>query len=149
MIGEGRKSVQKVVIPATLEALRQISEVVEAYLAQVDGIPDAEIFTYNIVLAVHELCTNIVTHAYAGEADTIAVELWLEENPLRLIVSVRDNAPRIFDEDGWRAPNLDEPKEHGLGIWLIKELMDEVNYKPAPGNNRWRLVKQIPRRLEN
>lgn len=134
----------QIVIPATLEALRQVSETVEGYLAQVDGIEEPEIITYNIVLAVHELCTNIVTHAYAGEAGTIRVGLALEENPLRLVVSVQDSAPRIFDRDGWTAPNLDEPKEHGLGIWLIQQLMDEVDYQPAAGNNRWRLVKQIP-----
>lgn len=135
----------KIVIPATLEALRQVSATIEDYLAQIDGVEEPEIFTYNVVLAAQELCTNIVTHGYAGEAGTIAVDLLLEGDPLRLVVSVRDNAPRIFDEEGWTAPNLDEPKVHGLGIWLIQQLMDEVSYQPAPGNNRWRLVKQIPR----
>lgn len=136
----------QIVIPATLEALRQVSETIEGYLAQVDGIEEPEIVIYNIVLAVQELCTNIVTHGYAGTSGTIAVDLGLAQAPLRLIISVRDNAPRIFDKAGWTAPNLDEPKEHGLGIWLIQQLMDEVNYQPAPGNNRWRLVKQIPQR---
>lgn len=134
------------VTPATLEALRQVSAAIEGYLAQVDGVEEPETVTYNVVLAVQELCTNIVKHGYAGEAGTIAVNLLLEGNPLRLVVSVQDSAPRIFDEDGWSAPNLDEPKEHGLGIWLIHQLMDEVSYQPAPGNNRWRLVKQIPQR---
>jgi serine/threonine-protein kinase RsbW len=136
----------QIVVPATLEALRQVSEAVEDFLAQVDGIEEAEIVTYNIVLAIYELCTNIVTHAYAGEVGTIGLNLLLEESPLCLVVSVRDAAPRVFDEEGWTAPDLDEPKEHGLGIWLIKQLMDEVNYQPSPGNNRWRLVKQIPQR---
>jgi len=138
---------EQIVVFATLEALRGVSEAVESYLAQIDKIEDAEIVTYNIVLAVHELCTNIVTHAYAGEPGTIAIDLRLEEDPLRLVVSTQDKAPHIFDKEGWTAPNLAEPQEHGLGIWLIQQLMDEVNYQPAPGNNRWRLVKEIPQHL--
>jgi len=136
----------QIVIPATLETLRQVSATIEDYLAQIDRIEEPEIVTYNIVLAVQELCTNIVTHGYAGTSGKIAVDLELAEAPLRLVISVQDNAPHIFDKAGWTAPNLDEPKEHGLGIWLIQQLMDEVDYQPAPGNNRWRLVKQIPQR---
>jgi serine/threonine-protein kinase RsbW len=137
------KSVQ-IVVPATLVALHQVSDGIEKYLAMFDGLPDSKNFTYNVVLAVHELCANIVTHAYAGEPGVIGVGLLMKQRPPSLIVSVYDNAPRIFDEAGWKSPNLDDPPEHGLGIWLIKQLMDEVIYSPAPGNNRWCLVKHIP-----
>lgn len=140
----GSKQAVRVVVPATLEALREVSQAIERFVAGISGIADAEIITYNIVLAVHELCTNIVTHGYDGQAGDIAVGLEFTDSPPCLVVSVHDSAPRVFDEAGWQAPNLDEPKEHGLGIWLIKQLMDDVRYQPGAGNNRWQLRKVLP-----
>jgi len=139
----------RLVVPATLEALREISQAIEKFLGGVEAIEDREIFTYNVVLAVQELCANIVQHGYAGQAGTIAVHLQTGGQPLGLTVTVEDKAPRIFDETRWLAPNLDEPKERGLGIWLIKQLMDEVIYQPASGNNRWQLKVAVPVQPDN
>lgn len=134
----------RLTVPATLEALREISQAIEEFLGRVEAMEEREVVTYNVVLAVQELCANIVQHGYAGQAGTIAVHLQTGGRPLGLTVTVEDKAPRIFDEAGWLAPNLNEPKEHGLGIWLIKQLMDEVIYQPAAGNNRWQLKVALP-----
>jgi anti-sigma regulatory factor (Ser/Thr protein kinase) len=40
-------------------------------------------------------------------------------------------------------PNLEQPGERGMGIFLIRQLMDEVVYEPQPGANYWRLRKQL------
>lgn len=139
-----RESSFHLTVPATLEELRKISQAIEEFLGGVEAMEERETVTYNVVLAVQELCANIVQHGYAGQAGTIAIRLQTGGRPLGLTVTVEDKAPRVFDEAGWLAPNLDEPKEHGLGIWLIKQLMDEVSYQPELGNNRWQLKLALP-----
>ena len=42
------------------------------------------------------------------------------------------------------APDSDEPPEHGLGIWLITRMMDEVVYQALPNVNQWQLTKSFP-----
>ena len=42
------------------------------------------------------------------------------------------------------APQLGELQEHGFGLFLVRELMDEVAYQADATGNRWKLVKRFP-----
>jgi len=58
-------------------------------------------------------------------------------------------AGRAFDFDSSGTPDLDRyvetSRKGGLGLYLIRKIMDEVNYRSSKGENRLRLVKTIPR----
>lgn len=131
------------VLPTELAELATLDGRVQQLLASAPPFADAEAVSYNIWLSLHELCVNIIGHAYEEASGTIQVEMKLHASPLAVEIVTVDQGPHVFDFGAWRAPDLDDPPIHGLGIFLIHQLMDVVEYTPAPGNNRWRLVKLL------
>lgn len=127
--------------PARHDHLRAISSFV------MDAIKDSPFDSrqrYAIDLAVDEACSNVIDHAYSGdEQGEIRIKLELDERGLRLSIQ-DDGAP--FDPDCVIEPDLTSPLEtrceRGLGVYLIRNLMDEVTYDfSSPGVNRVTLVK--------
>ena len=129
-------------IPADLRYLPVVGACLGAILQRTDEIPDPDTLRYNMELAVQEACTNIVEHAYAGQTGRVLVQITLDTIPRRLVVDLRDTG-KSFDPDQVVEPNLDDIQIRGYGLFLIKELMDEVNYNPGPKDNHWRLVKNL------
>jgi len=96
--------------------------------AQAAGFSAEDIFA--LKLAISETCSNVVRHAYEGADDKdIVVSVSIEEDVFSL--TVRDFGKK-FDFSRHKAPNLDKPSEGGYGIYLIRELMDEVEYDTSP-----------------
>ncbi len=130
-------------LPANYTYLHLLSDCIADLLKLVEGDADAEGLLYSIQLAAHEVCTNIVGHAYGDVNDgRIGIKIALEFTPPRLIIELKD-AGRPFEEEKYTAPNLDEVRVHGYGLFLTHSLMDEVTYTPTPGHNRWYLVKNL------
>ena len=96
--------------------------------AQAAGFSTEDIFA--LKLAVSETCTNVIRHAYEGADDKdIIVSVGIEGDTLSL--TVRDFGKK-FDLSGYQPPDLDKPSEGGYGIYLTRELMDEVEYDSSP-----------------
>ena len=100
---------------------------------------------YAVQLAVDEAATNIIEHGYCctGEGDfTVTCET--EADGLRVIL--HDHAPP-FNPDEIPPPNTDAPleelKPRGIGVFLIRKMMDEVNYEfNTEKGNRLTLFKR-------
>ncbi|MFP4439731.1 MAG: ATP-binding protein [Chloroflexaceae bacterium] len=130
-------------LPAAYKYLKLLSGCIEELLTSVAGIADREVVTYNVQLAAHEVCTNIVEHAYAGNPDgCIAITLTLHPDPPQMTMDFRDTG-RTFDLACVPTPNLDEVRERGYGLFLIYNLMDTVEYTPHAEGNHWHLVKYL------
>lgn len=130
-------------LPAAYQYLKILSACIEELLTCVDGIADREVVTYNVQLATHEVCTNIVEHAYAGDAQgRIAITLTLVSDPLHLMIDLHDTGSS-FDLSGIPEPDLDQVRERGYGLFLIHNLMDKVAYTPQGKGNHWHLVKYL------
>ena len=130
-------------IPSNAKYLTLLSACIAEMLARADNLAQRETVTYNIQLAAHETCTNIVDHAYAGSKDNrILIHLALLDHPFRLVIDLFDTG-RSFDLDMTPVPNLDRPQVHGYGLFIVRSLMDEVVYQPQLGNNHWRLIKHL------
>lgn len=102
--------------------------------------------TGKIILAVDEACTNIIKHAYKYSTNG-EIGINIKVCSSNLIISITD-AGEHFNPDNVPAPNLAEyqkqKKSGGLGIFLMKKLMDEVNYKILKDNrNQVELVKHL------
>ncbi len=131
---------RKATFPGRYESLAKIAEfVIQA--AKDAGMDDKAI--YAVQLAVDEACSNIIEHAYGGE-DKGDIECICEDSDNVLKVTLRDKAP-CFDLDGVPDPILDVPLEKrkvgGLGIFLMRKMMDEVHYKTTAEGNEMTLVK--------
>ena len=129
-------------LPARLESLSVLEACVTALLGQEPELSDREARTFEVVLAVHETCTNIIEHAYGASAGRVRVAFTFLDAPRRLAIDF-DDSGQSFDLSTVQSPNLSEAQTSGYGLFLIRRLMDEVDYQPAPGNNRWRLVKRL------
>ncbi|MCU0489987.1 MAG: ATP-binding protein [Chloroflexaceae bacterium] len=112
-------------------------------LSHVDTVNDRDLVVYNVQLAAHEVCTNIVNHAYEEiEQGRIDIKLVLHFQPAQLVIEFQDTG-RPFDVTTVPEPNLEEPQVHGYGMFLIKNLMDSVTYTPQSDGNRWQLIKHL------
>jgi len=133
----------KLDIPAMHKHVRLVGICVTAILEQTEGIRDRETTTYAVQLAAHEACINIVDHAYAQNPEgRIALTMTLWPDLQRFEIGLSDTG-QSFDLTQIPAPDLNQAHEHGYGLFLVRNLMDEVTYKPEPGNNRWHLVKYL------
>jgi serine/threonine-protein kinase RsbW len=134
--------VVRISIQATYADVRTVDQATVDLLAAVSGTTVETL--HAVELAVHEVCTNIVEHAY-GEAPggRIDVTLTLVETPHRyLTVELQDDG-KPYDASRSAAVNLDEPQEGGYGLYLAQALMDEVEYKRTGDRNIWRLTKSL------
>ena len=134
----------KLDLPASNKHLNVLGACVSAILDRVDKLKDRDTVAYNMELALHETCTNIVNHAYGNKKKgRIKIELSLVEKPKRqLVIDLRDTG-KSFDLKKAKEPKLEEAQVHGYGLYLMKQLLDEVIYEPETGNNHWKLVKNL------
>ncbi|MFP4482205.1 MAG: GNAT family N-acetyltransferase [Thermovirgaceae bacterium] len=102
-----------------------------------------------IQVALEEAVSNVIQHAYEkGEEATFDVTV--ENVPLGLAVTVADQgipyAPESVPE--YKAPrDVDEAKGRGLGLFLMRSLVDEVIFRNlGPKGKETRLVKYLPDR---
>jgi serine/threonine-protein kinase RsbW len=92
----------------------------------------------DIKIAVSEACTNVVCHGTIGNGE---YEVCCELREDRLVISVVDKAGG-YDTETHREPCLECPKEGGLGLYIIKALMDEVEIVTEMGiGTRIEMVK--------
>jgi len=95
--------------------------------------------TRELAVALSEACANVHRHAYSGRSDgRIDVEVEVQADTMR--VSVRDYGA-TFDPDSCEPPDLDHPGEAGYGIFLMKSLMDHVEYVDIGVGTRVVLIK--------
>lgn len=99
----------------------------------------------DVKVAVSEACTNVIDHAFGGEASaaaTFTVRIGVREGELRL--EVLDEGVG-FDPKHLPAGTVESAaeREGGLGVFLMQGLMDEVKIESAPGSGtRVLLVKR-------
>lgn len=121
----------KIVFDANFDNLDEIREIVAEAARQV-GFSDKEI--YAIQLAADEASSNIIEHAYAGvTGGKLEIDISISDTKLKIIM--RDHG-KPFDPASVPEPNvkadLSERKIGGLGMYLMRKLMDEVSYESSP-----------------
>ncbi len=97
-----------------------------------------------IELAVDEACTNVIKHAYHYDTSKM-IDLHITIDSTKMVVSVIDYGGG-FDLSKIKQPdinhNVKKAKAGGLGIHLMKKLMDEVRFHIEPGKKtEVRLIK--------
>ncbi len=133
---------RKIELKSKTENLKIIREFVSDF-AKEKGFSVKEIS--DMILAVDEAATNIIKHAYGFDEDKeIIVNVKLENNKLE--ISLIDFGKK-FDPDKAKLPDIKESlklkKSGGLGIYLMKKLMDDVIYEiDNPNYNKITLIKK-------
>lgn len=125
------KSVQ---FNAKFEYLDEIREFV-GDIARHGGFDAKDV--YNIQLATDEAASNIIEHAYEGVNDGILeLSCGMVDDAIKIVLTDHGEP---FDPGSIPMPDLkadlSERKIGGLGIFLMRKLMDEVRYESHPEKN--------------
>jgi anti-sigma regulatory factor (Ser/Thr protein kinase) len=112
-------------IDAKLKNLSVIADFISGSMSQF-GIEADE---FEVQTAVDEACTNIIKYAYSGEGGIITLTCEVRDNDF--VVTIRDRG-KPFDPStvppSDLGADLDKRRIGGLGIYLMRKLMDDVSY---------------------
>jgi serine/threonine-protein kinase RsbW len=108
--------------------LRAVEAVCRIAMARACGEDaPAEGFTNQVVSAVGEGFNNIVLHCYRNRtADVVRLHMKIHADGLQ---STLEDFGASFDPANASVPDLDAMPESGLGVFIMRSLMDEVNYR--------------------
>jgi sigma-B regulation protein RsbU (phosphoserine phosphatase) len=132
--------------PADFQSLDHISEQVTRTCRSLPNLPPSptgDDFVYLVELAVSEICTNIIEHAYRMTGGEIRGRL----TPLAdgIQIDLYDDG-ESFDPATVPEPSscFDALHEGGYGLHIVRQIMDKVVYQAQTSNgNHWRLVKYM------
>lgn len=99
---------------------------------------------YSIEMAVDEACSNIIEHAYRGEGKG-NIRCTCLVNEKAITVSLQDTG-QAFDPSVIGNPNLsdnlDDRQAHGLGLFFIRQWMDDVQFESNGSHNTLTMIKR-------
>lgn len=128
-------------VDGRLENLATIADfVIKA--AQAAGLNEKA--TFEVQMAVDEACTNVIQHSYREEAKG-EIALRCEPTDCDFLVTIRDHG-RPFNPDALPQPNLTSSlakrQEGMLGLYVMRQLMDEVRFRFDAEGNELTIVKR-------
>ncbi len=130
-------------VPSSTENLALIREFVGS-IAQQSGFDTSDIG--KLELAIDEACANVIEHAYGHDiSKEVIIRATLDDETLRIDV---EDTGRGFDPELIEQEKLEQlvnkRRSGGLGMRLMKTLMDEVHYEIEPGKkNELHMVKRL------
>jgi serine/threonine-protein kinase RsbW len=130
-------------IGCSIENLKGVRDFIRGSLRN-HGISDLEIS--EIVLALDEMCSNLMIHAHhCNPEELFELNIQVESgNPV--VFEIIDDGT-VFDINQFHEPALNniihEKRKGGLGIRLVKSIMDKIEYQKRSGRNVCRLIKSV------
>jgi serine/threonine-protein kinase RsbW len=130
-------------VGCSIENLKGVRDFIRITLKD-HGVPDLQIS--ELVLALDEMCSNLMIHAHqCNPEDLFELHILLDKgNPV--IFEIIDEGI-TFDINQFSEPDLGnlvhEKRKGGLGIRLVKSIMDKIEYQNRSGKNVCRLIKTV------
>jgi len=119
-------------------SLRRLTQWLADVLAATGS--ESTVLQARVELAVHEICMNVVDHAYGtedgAERGDIAVEAAVDADAVRIWVT--DCGGR-FDPETAPPPVPGRPQVRGYGLVIAGKLTDDLGYRRETGRNTWTL----------
>ena len=134
---------KELTVDAAIENIPAVTSFVEEQLEQV-GCPMKAMMQINI--AIDELFGNIAQYAYTPKTGKATVRVEVTENPMAVVITFIDNGVP-YNPLAKADPNVSLPADErqigGLGIFMVKKSMDEINYEYKNGQNILTIKKHI------
>lgn len=132
----------KIHIQPDVKEIERLNRLVRQF-GELHEIPSRTLYSVN--LALDEMVTNAVVHGIEGVADR-RIEILVATGGEELIATMTDEG-RAFDPLSVPPPDVHAPLAErelgGLGIHLVRSLMDRVDYRREGGKNVLTLTKRI------
>jgi len=124
------------------EKLKDIREFMTEVLNDL-GLPKTEV--HKVVLAIDEVCANLMIHSNKDNPDE-NLELYVEDEGDKIKFEIVDHG-EAFDYTHYKEPNINDiiknRRNGGLGIMLVKKIMDQVEFKCEKSRNVCCMTKNM------
>lgn len=132
-----------VIIPTQTKYLNLIGSIGEHIAKELEDFSgDREALAYHLNLVLTEATANAIRHATTDNdpKDSVRITIYITENELN--IKVYDHG-QGFDLETVPIPDFDHPKEGGMGLFLIRTLMDSVRYTREENCNILEIIKYL------
>lgn len=135
---------EKIVVNCKTDNLKNIRSFVEDTLVSYQlNQEDIDL----IVLAIDEICANLIIHSNGeNEEETISLSIELKIKPSGIEFEITDSG-HYFDYSSYVEPSLDdlisEKRQGGMGMMLVRKIMDKIEYIKDQQTNKCRLFKNL------
>ena len=130
-------------VGCNIENLKGVRDFIRTALKD-HGVPDLQIS--ELVLALDEMCSNLMIHSHRCNPNEL-FEIHIDLKKGKPIVFEIIDDGNTFDINQFAEPDLDnlvhQKRKGGLGIRLVKSIMDKIEYQNRDGKNVCRLTKNI------
>ncbi len=130
-------------VGCNIENLKGVRDFIRSALKK-HGVPDLQIS--ELVLALDEMCSNLMIHSHqCNPEELFEVHIILKKGSPVVFEIIDDG--NTFDINQFAEPDLGnlvhQKRKGGLGIRLVKSIMDKIEYQNRNGKNVCRLIKHI------
>jgi anti-sigma regulatory factor (Ser/Thr protein kinase) len=133
----------KITLPADVSRLNELN----AFLEKAMKDFGASSATVGLVLvAAEEVFANIANYAYNPDKGDVQIAVDSQEGKARIVLAFADSGSPfnpLEKEDPDITLSADEREVGGLGIFMVKNMMDDVTYKREDGKNVLTLIKEL------
>lgn len=126
---------------ASIERLGEVTAFLDSSL---DGLDMKAGDTTQLEVAVEEIFTNICNYAYGGKTGVVCIGIEAKQNPRSISITFTDSGTPynpLEKSDPDITLSADEREIGGLGIFMVKQIMDEILYDYKDGQNILTLKK--------
>jgi serine/threonine-protein kinase RsbW len=106
----------------------------------------SEVERHQVTLAVEEVCANLIIHSHACNPKE-KIQLEIKDSNEKVIFEITDEGI-AFNLLEYEVPQIKqvvlEKRKGGLGILLVKRIMDKIEFESKNGKNICRLIKNFP-----
>lgn len=134
---------KELTVPASIEYVRQVTEFVEEQLEAMDCPRKAMM---QIDVAIDELFSNIASYAYDPEDGPVTVRVEVREDPAAVTLTFLDHGvpyDPLAKPDPDVGLSAEERSIGGLGIFIVKKSMDDIQYAYKDGQNILTIRKDL------
>ncbi len=130
-------------ILATIENLPEVLQFVDERLVQKDCPPKVQV---QLDIAVEEVFVNIASYAYNPDVGPATIQVEIKDDPLSVELTFIDKG-MPYDPLAKADPDItlsaEERSIGGLGIFMVKKSMDNVEYEYKEGRNILKIKKNF------
>ena len=134
---------KEITVDATIDNVQTITDFVDERLEEMNCPVKAQM---QIDIVIDELCSNVARYAYSDKTGKVTVSVDTVDKPMKVWLTFIDEGipyNPLAKEDPDITLSAEERKLGGLGIYMVKKMMDEFRYEYKDGKNIVTVCKVI------
>lgn len=134
---------KEITVDATIDNVQTITDFVDERLEEMNCPVKAQM---QINIVIDELCSNVARYAYSDKTGKVTVSVDTVDKPMKVwLTFIDEGVPYnpLAKEDPDITLSAEERKIGGLGIYMVKKMMDDFRYEYKDGKNIVTVCKVI------